>query len=348
MARHISKSRALVGLDIEPSAIHAAQVTVNGGLVVAKAASTPLEPGIVREGDVADVDALAEALRVLFREHQLDKRVRIGIANQQIVVRTIELPPIEDRKELDAAVRFTAQDELPMRLEDAILDYQPLGLAETAVGPRQRVVVVAARREMVDRILSAALAAGLRPEGIDLSAFAMLRALAGPEDELGLFVSVGGLTNIALARGRECLFTRAAGIGLEAAAIELAERHALTLEHARGWLAVVGLEAPLDEIEGDTALAAESRSTLTEYVRRIAVEVRNSLDFHAGQDVLGGGSIRRAVLTGPALSIPGFAPALEAQLGLPVQEGTVKGEPDDDGGRYAVAAGLAVEEAPGA
>ena len=74
-------------------------------------------------------------------------------------------------------MRFQAQDQIPMPLDQAVLDFQPLGIVETAEGPRQRVVLVAARRDMVERVLAAVRAAGLRPEGIDLSAFAMIRAL---------------------------------------------------------------------------------------------------------------------------------------------------------------------------
>ena len=90
---------------------------------------------------------------------------------------------LEDAKELAAAVRFQAQDQLPMPLEHAVLDYQPLDVVTDETGRRQRVLLVAARREMVERVLAALRGAGLKPEGIDLSAFAMVRALhrAGPE-----------------------------------------------------------------------------------------------------------------------------------------------------------------------
>ena len=69
----------------------------------------------------------------LYRENKgLDKRVRVGVANQKIVVRVIELPYLEDAKELAAAVRFQAQDQLPMPLEHAVLDYQPLDVVNDA------------------------------------------------------------------------------------------------------------------------------------------------------------------------------------------------------------------------
>ena len=81
----------------------------------------------------------------------------------------------------------------------------------------------------------------------------MVRALhrAGPDDELVLYLAIGGLTNLAVARGTECTFARASGSGVEALAVELAERSALTLEHAYGWLAHVGVEEPVEDDQGD-------------------------------------------------------------------------------------------------
>jgi type IV pilus assembly protein PilM len=344
------RASTIVGLEIEPSAVHAAAVTVNGRVSVKTAAVVPLETGIVRDGEVNDVEGLTEALRSLYREHKgLDKKVRIGIANQKIVVRVIELPPLEDRKELEAAVRFQAQDQIPMPLDSAVLDFQPLDIVETENGPRQRVLIVAARRDMVDRVLAACKAAGLKPEGIDLSAFAMIRALHRPapteEPEPVLYLSVGGLTNLAVAEGTTCLFTRVVGGGLEAIAVELAERKQLTLEHARAWLEHVGLETPLGDIEGDASIIEEARAVLLDGTRRIAGDVRNSLDVHNAATTTGA-SVSRVVLTGAAAGVAGFAEALAGELGLPVSVGTVEGLEGVNAGRLTVAAGLAVEEAP--
>jgi type IV pilus assembly protein PilM len=342
------RTKTLVGLDIDATGIVAASVAVNGRVRVENAGVMALEPGIIRDGEVADVDGLAEALRALYRTNKgLDKRVRVGLANQKIVVRVIELPYLEDAKEIDAAVRFHAQDQLPMPLEHAVVDHQRLDVITDATGRRQRVLLVAARREMVDRVLAALRAAGLRPEGVDLSAFAMVRALhrAGPEDEQVLYLAIGGLTNLAVARGTACTFARASGSGVEALAIELAERSQLTLEHAHGWLAHVGVEAPIELIEGDAQIVAAARQILLDGVRRIAAEVRSSLDFHRMQDE--SATVSRAVMTGPATAIPGFATAMASELGMPVEEGVVDGAPEGvDAGRITVAAGLALTEAP--
>ena len=237
-----------------------------------------------------------------------------------------------------------------MQLDQAVLEHHSLGVVETAEGPRTRVVLVAARREMVERLLEATRKAGLRPQGIDLSAFAMIRALHHPGTTgATLYISIGGITNLAVAMGSTCVFTRVLAQGTETMAGELAERRGLTLDHANGWLKHVGLEGSVDAIEGDPDIVTEARSVLVDGVRRISDELRNSLDFHAMQ--AGASGVERAILTGAAAAIPGFADQLGDELGRPVSVGAVlEGKPGGfngiDAGRLAVAAGLTVSEVP--
>ena len=342
-----SSGKTIVGLNIEPGYIAAVE-TRNGNAAVHRAAVAPLAAEVMRDGEVVDVDALADVLRTLFSDNKLGRRVRLGVANQRIVMRTVDLPPMKDAKEIASAVRFQAQEHIPMPLDQAVLEHHSLGTVESADGARTRVVLVAARRDMIDRLLDATRKAGLRPEGVDLSAFAMIRALHEPgRTGSTLYVSVGGMTNLAVAAGTTCVFTRVVALGIESMAGELAERRFLTLEHAHGWLKHVGLEAPTAEIEGDSGIISEARQVLTTGIGRITDDVRNSLDFHAMQ--AGAINVERAVLTGPALAIPGFAQQLGETIGLPVEEGLVaEARPGAlegiDAGRLTVAAGLTLDE----
>jgi type IV pilus assembly protein PilM len=342
--------RDLVGLDIEPGQIVAAQVTVNGKILVEHAAGIPVPAEVVRDGEVRDVPALTEALRELFEQHKFDRRVRIGLANQRIAVRRLELPPIDDPKELATAVRFQAQDEIPMPIDSVAMDFHSLGIVNTPNGLRQQVIVVAARRDVVERVLQAARDAGLRPEAVDISAFAMIRALHSPQapaDERVLYLEIGGLTNLAVAEGRICHFVRVLGGGMEQIVGEVAERCAIPTAEARTLVRGVRLDQPEvpDADEQDTAHLA--RGVLLDGVRRIAADVRHSLDFHRSQD--SAEPVSRAVLCGPALDVPGFETTLSQELGIPVSAGVVGQTPDADTNnvppsRLTIAAGLAVED----
>jgi type IV pilus assembly protein PilM len=338
--------QTIVGLDLDPSHIAAAEVHVNGRILVRKGGVADLRPGVLRDGEVVDSTALSDGLRALFAEHELSTHVRIGVANQRIVVRTLDLPVVSDANALEAAVHAGAPDHIPVPMDEAVLDFQPLGTVETPAGPRTRVVIVAVRRDMIDRLVAATSDAGLTLAGIDLSAFAMVRALrAAGTQEAVLYINLAGLANVAVANDTGCLFTRAAAGGLDAIAQALSERRGLTIEHARGWLQHVGLSTPLTAVDGDAELVAAVRQTLDEGVHQVADTVRNSLNFYRMQE--SAETVERAVLTGPAVAIPGFVDQLAAQLHMPVEAAVVATEAEGaDSGRLTVAAGLALDDTP--
>ena len=206
-----NSERGVVGLDIDGRYLAAAQV--DSGRVV-RGASLELPAGLVRDGEVMDRDGLADALKRFVQQAGLPKSVRLGVANQQIVVRVVELPRIEDPKQRDAAVRFQAAEAIAMPLDEAVLDHHVAGYAEALDGtPRMQIVLVAARRSMIDALLEAAKKAGLKPEGVDLDAFALVRTLAatsvaGADDTARVYCHLGGVSNLAIAVGTTCFFTR--------------------------------------------------------------------------------------------------------------------------------------------
>jgi type IV pilus assembly protein PilM len=199
-----------VGLDIDGRYLAAAQV--EGGRLT-RAVSQELPAGLVKDGEVTSPDDLGTAIKDFAAATGLPRNVRLGVANQQIVVRVVELPRIENEKEREAAVRFQAAEAIAMPLDDAVLDHQIAGFTESPDGsPRMQVVLVAARRSMVEKLLEAVKHAGLKPAGIDLDAFALVRMLApddeGDTDTARVFCHLGGVSNLAVAVGNTCFFTR--------------------------------------------------------------------------------------------------------------------------------------------
>src|SRR3984957_12355000 len=113
---------------------------------------------------------------------------------------------------------------------------------------------------MVQRLLAAVRDAGLRPGGVDLSAFALIRSLYRPDPEHTdrvLYLNVDGLTNMAIAEGTTCRFTRVVGGGIEAMASELAERRSIPLVEARELIISVDLSAPVEPEPEVTVVEAE-------------------------------------------------------------------------------------------
>lgn len=338
-----NKSKSVVGVDVEAASVAATEVRVNGAVEVSGHGVVSLPSGVFREGEVSDPAALAEALKELFARHKLGRNVRLGIANQRVAVRSLRLPAIEDRDELETAIRFQAQDHIPMPLDQAVLDWQVTGYETGDQGQRQvDVVAVAARRDMLVSVMDALRGAGLRPVGIDHAAFGMIRALTGAPhaavgaagyvaapatdpaaDDLGeplaggpparLYCNLGDVTNLAIAQHGNCLFTRISPFGVEGIAQKLAERRQLTLEHARQWLIHVGLESPVEAIEGDRETVAATREALAEGATKLADELRLSLEFYAAQEAAV--AVGGVVACGPGTTVPGLVDRLQRDLG---------------------------------
>lgn len=216
-----------------------------------------------------------------------------------------------------------------MPLDQAVLEHHVVGgvPGEDGTAPQIDVVVIAARRDMVSSFLEPLRRAGLEPAGIDVAAFGMIRALVGagapapvegepPRPETVLYCNVGDAANLAVARGRACLFTRVSDAGLETLAGRLASVRGLTYEHAMQWLSHVGLERPLETIEGDPETVAEARRVLEDGAVGLVDDLRLSLDYYSAQDAAV--PVERIVLSGPGSVIPGFAARVEQGLGLPV------------------------------
>jgi type IV pilus assembly protein PilM len=321
----------VVGLEIEAGSVAAVEARIDDGVPrVVRAGIQPMAPEAYRDGEVAEPEAVAAALRALFAEHGLGRTVRLGIANQRLVARTLRLPAIENPDELDAAVRFTAQEQIAMPLEEAVIEHRVVGgIPASAEGPAQiDVMVVAARRDMILATLAPLRAADLEPVGVDLSAFGMIRALADGVTDAStegilpaarpatLYCHLGDATTLAVARGRSCLFTRVSPVGLEDIAGGLASSTGLSAEHATMWLNHVGLGRPVEEIEGDPGTVVRARAALEHGAASLADELRLSLDFYGAQETAV--AVEQIVLGGPGGAIPGLAEEMESQVGLPI------------------------------
>jgi type IV pilus assembly protein PilM len=280
---------------------------MSGG-AIEKAASIDMPSGLLRDGEVEDVDAVSHLLKTFMKEHGFGRNVWLGVANQQIAVRSLDIPPIEDADERAAAVRFQASEAVAMPLDEAVLDYQVIGQSTTPEGTgSMRVIVVAAREPMIMRLVDAIRGAGLRPEGIDLSAFALMRIVA-PENEpepapARVYCHLAGVTNLAVGVGNTCVFTR-----------------------------------PLATVwDGGSA----------EFTSMLAEEIRLSMDYYMGQPdarqvsevLLTGPGSQRPGLVEQVAGLVGLPVSAAAPLG---RLGAASLRMGDDPSRYTVAAGLAL------
>jgi type IV pilus assembly protein PilM len=312
-----------IGLDIGSSAVRVTELEQRRGGTprLTRYGSVPLPSGAVVDGDVVEPTVVSDALRELWGVAGVrGRKVAVGLGSQKVTVRQIELPELADA-ELSDAVRLQAQDQLPMPVDQALLDHVVVDRYTVGDGRRNvRVLLVAAEREMVERLLAPVAAARLRPVLVDLDAFALLRSLATPRlmsDDVELVVDVGAtVTKIALHRGGGPRFVRMVRLGGDGSTRALQKLLELSWEEAEK----AKLDASLAMAAGaDLDPDDERARVLQNSVQGVITEVRRSLDFFRGQDE--DVEVQRLLLSGGASLTPHLAEQLQGALELPVERG---------------------------
>jgi type IV pilus assembly protein PilM len=279
--------------------------------------------------------------------------VRLGVGSSRTGVRVFERPVVDDPRQLANAIRFRAYDTLPIPIEEAMLDYQ---IMEEANGP-DRVLLAVAYRDLVDRFANTCTAAKIELVGIDIEAFALLRAVGGEPLNPGeraeaarVAVSIGhDRTTVAVSDGRTCEFTRVLDWG--GARVTSAIERALEIDAAEA----DRLKQTLDISAGTTDEPGNERTTkAVEAARRevngLARELASSLHFYQDQpDSLGFAEI---TITGGGAHLQGLAGQLEELIGISVRVadpfarvGSGHGiSSNGQDGALAVAIGLGIED----
>jgi type IV pilus assembly protein PilM len=351
------RAKKLVGLKIGASQIAAAQVLNNGAPELLEVFREPLEPGVVVSGEIRDPETLGDALKRFFELHKLPKRgVRLGLSNNRIGVRVFDIDGVAD-EQLENAIRFRAEEVLPIPLDQAVLDYVVLGEGVRPDGTQsKRILLVVAYRDVVERYLQACRLAGLQVVGIDLEAFALLRSLEPPtERDAGAGALVGvaighDRTTIAVSNGVHCEFARVldwGGWSLNVAVARELDRAPSEVEAIKRQLSFAQ-ETSVDGLTPEQV--QKSRSGIQRALASFARELVSSLQFYQAQPgALGIGEI---VLTGGATHMDGLAEALGEIVGVPIRQG----DPfkrlkvgsnvvlDAQTGSLAVAIGLGIED----
>lgn len=173
----------LLGVDIADDAVRVVELRRRRGTLSCRhCGSAALAAGVMLEGNVEDMQGLADALRQAHRDSGSGcTRVALAMPATALITHAIRLPAGLPEEQLEILVELDAAQYMPFALEDASLDFFILGPAPPLAGQTDReidVLLVAARRASVQRRLDAAKAAGLTPVIMDSEALALQAALA--------------------------------------------------------------------------------------------------------------------------------------------------------------------------
>jgi type IV pilus assembly protein PilM len=312
-----------VGLDIGSEAVRAAAVDTGSATpVLRRFAEMPLPPGAVVAGEIADEGAVVEALNALWKRHHLPrKRLVVGIANQRVIVRQVDVPHLEE-EELVEALPYQVQDAIPIPVEEAVLDYVPMEEFTTPDGDLMlSILVVAAQREMVEGLVSVTRRADLQVMSIDLQAFGLVRAAFGAdltkdsEGTQGLLDIGATLTQIAVTKAGITRFVRIIPSGGSQFTEALVAGASLSREDAEERKRSIGV-VPSGMPGGDDEQASLSR-ILTRTADGLIEEIRGSVNYYLTQ--AGEHSLQRLIVCGNGARLPHLANRVARALGTRVE-----------------------------
>lgn len=357
----IRAKRELVGLKIGASQLAAAHVFNEGGHArLLQVARQPLEQGVVVGGEVRDVAALGRALDEFFEASGMPrKNVRLGIGTNRIGVRLVEVDGIEDESQLANAVTFRAHEALSIPMEHAVLDYHVVEGGDDD-GRSRRVVVAAAYRDPIDQLVNACNIAGIELVGIDVEAFALLRAVQNDRRSVSseptalIAVAIGyDRSTLATSDGSVCDFTRVLAWGGSKIDGAISRELGVTDDEAAQLKQYVSLSSGSTPPTGGDVTDRDverARGAVERELANLARELVASLQFYQAQP--SSHSIDEILITGGATRMQGFAEELERLIRARVRVADplsavqpVKPElaSRDDLSSLAVAIGLGVE-----
>jgi len=314
---------AVIGLDIGTTHVRAAEIQFGrpgaaGGqqATLVRHGQVPIPLGAVRDGEVEDAPVVAAALRRMWSEAKFSTRnVVIGVGNQRVVVRELELPwmPLD---QIRVSLPFQVQELIPMSTDEALLDYFPTTESQGPAGRLVQGMLVAATRDTVNANVLAVESAGLRPQMVDLNAFALLRAQT--RGELGqrtvAFVEIGArITQVVIAAHGSPRFIRVLPSGGQNVTDAVAAALGISGMDAENVKREVGVGFG---VAPELSAAAEA---INGVVRPLVEAVRNTFVYYAGNNP--GAGIELAVLTGGGAHLPGLGQYLASTSRLAVSFG---------------------------
>ena len=307
----INSDGHVVGLDIGATAVRAAvlaPIMVGGipSVSVTGVGQVVLPDGAVVGGVVMDKAAVVRAIKQLWRaNHIRGRKVVLGITNQQIVVRDLQMPLVPG-EQLSRALPFRAREVVAMPLEQALLDFVPLGEPNTDKNTQDG-LLIAAPRQPVLAAVEAVTQAGLVVARVDLASFAALRSTARDGLTGEAVIDMGAhLTNVVIHKDGVPKVVRTVGQGGHVLTARLAERLDLSLPDAEQAKAANGLRG------SDRRVV----DLLSEAIRPMLAEIRSSIQYFSVTS--DGAPVERIALTGGAAALIGVADELSEQTGVPV------------------------------
>jgi len=321
----ISKKNPLVGLDIGSHSIKLVEISHSKrGRILQNFGIIHTPAGAVVEGSIKDQEALVSAIKALYRNLKVkNSNVAVSLSGYSVIAKKITLEKMEESR-IEGAIQEEAEKYIPYDINEVNLDFTVLDTGSepeaqvdeegASKGPKQMdVLLVAAKKEIINEYVELTRAANLNPGVLDVDIFALQNAaeisLLNPEKCYAIINLGAAELEINVVSGGISAFSRDSSYG-----------GAQVTEAIRAEFSIDLPEAEKMKL-GGAALDGRKEEGLAKVVNREVSawvkEIKRALDFVSGTRA--GDPIEKIIVSGGSCNMPGLQKYLELEAGIPVE-----------------------------
>ncbi len=307
----LKKQKLSIGLDIGSHAVKMCEMSeTNSGRKLVSLGSSVLAPDAVRDGVLQEPAAVAEAISSLVENLRVKgKKIAISISGYSVIVKKINLA-VMTKEEMESHIQSEAEQYIPFDIDDVYLDFQDLK-TNTENEDRTDVMLVAAKKEVVDEYLTLLDSVGLKTLIVDVDAFALENAYEANFnlDENVALIDIGASKmNINVISSGTSILARDVVLGSRQVTEQIQSAFDLSYEDAEALK--IGMILPGDRQE---RLEEIFVNACTQWI----TEIKRALDFYFSN--YPDESIGKLILSGGGARINGLAQFFQQETGIPVE-----------------------------
>jgi type IV pilus assembly protein PilM len=315
-----TKAPALVGVDVSSTSVKMVELSDagKGGFRLERYAIEPLPKDVVIDGNISNMDQVADALRRGFRRlGSRNRNVALALPAAMVITKKIIVPAGQKEEDLELTVEAEANQYIPFALDEVNLDFQILGQAPTT-SDEVEVLIAASRKEKVEDRVAAAEAAGLKPRVMDVESYATQEAFqliapslpANGRDQNIALVDIGAhVSHFYVLRNNQFLFSRDQAFGGNQLTQDIQRAFNLSAEEAESAKKNQGLPENYDS------------DVLQPFMETLALEITRALQFFFTSTSYN--QVDQIVLAGGCALLPGLDELVSKRAGV----GTIVANP---------------------
>jgi type IV pilus assembly protein PilM len=311
------QSKSVVGLDVGSSTVKAVEISQRGrgrGFELTHLGVAKVPPESIVQGAFLNAAAITESIREAIDSGKIrNKNVAAAVCGHSVIVKKVSLPVMK-REELDEQIRWEAEQYIPFDVNEVNLDFQILDSADDQ--GQMDVLLVAAKKDLIDDYVQVISEAGLIPVAIDVAAFAVENAFeanyqVGKQETVALVNLGAQVVNISIISGGVPCFTRDITTAGNQYTEEIQKALSISFDEAER------IKLGGHGGSGQDVVPQEVEQAMQSVTETVIGEISRSLDFFAATSAES--RIERVFLSGGGASVSGFEKVFHDRTRLPVE-----------------------------